>query len=209
MEAVAWDVLLAAGTVFLLGAMSPGPSLMVVLRNTMIGGRKQGVMCAIGHGLGFGLYAGLAVYGLIVVLEEAPAVFAGLQLVGSALLLWYGWSMWHADHERLFNEEAASRAQGFGEGFAIAFFNPKIALFLVAVLAQVLQPDMNLTSKAAVGLLGMLIDTLWYLIVALVLTGTPWLDRLKERATTIHRLTALVLWGFALSVVFQLASTLA
>lgn len=209
MEAVAWDVLLAAGTVFLLGAMSPGPSLMVVLRNTMIGGRKQGVMCAIGHGLGFGLYAGLAVYGLIVVLEVAPAVFAGLQLVGSALLLWYGWSMWHADHERLFNEESASRAQGFGEGFAIAFFNPKIALFLVAVLAQVLQPDMNLTSKAAVGLLGMLIDTLWYLIVALVLTGTPWLDRLKERATTIHRLTALVLWGFALSVVFQLASTLA
>ena len=209
MEAVAWDVLLAAGTVFLLGAMSPGPSLMVVLRNTMIGGRKQGVMCAIGHGLGFGLYAGLAVYGLIVVLEEAPAVFAGLQLVGSALLLWYGWSMWHADHERLFNEDSASRAQGFGEGFAIAFFNPKIALFLVAVLAQVLQPDMNLTSKAAVGLLGMLIDTLWYLIVALVLTGTPWLDRLKERATTIHRLTALVLWGFALSVVFQLASTLA
>ena len=209
MEAVAWDVLLAAGAVFLLGAMSPGPSLMVVLRNTMIGGRKQGVMCAIGHGLGFGLYAALAVYGLIVVLEEAPAVFAGLQLVGSALLLWYGWSMWHADHERLFNEESASRAQGFGEGFAIAFFNPKIALFLVAVLAQVLQPDMNLTSKAAVGLLGMLIDTLWYLIVALVLTGTPWLDRLKERATTIHRLTALVLWGFALSVVFQLASTLA
>jgi len=209
MEAVAWDVLLAAGTVFLLGAMSPGPSLMVVLRNTMIGGRKQGVMCALGHGLGFGLYAGLAVYGLIVVLEEAPAVFAGLQLVGSALLLWYGWSMWHADHERLFNEDSASRAQGFGEGFAIAFFNPKIALFLVAVLAQVLQPDMNLTSKAAVGLLGMLIDTLWYLIVALVLTGTPWLDRLKERATTIHRLTALVLWGFALSVVFQLASTLA
>jgi len=209
MEAVAWDVLLAAGTVFLLGAMSPGPSLMVVLRNTMIGGRKQGVMCALGHGLGFGLYAGLAVYGLIVVLEEAPAVFAGLQLVGSALLLWYGWSMWHADHERLFNEDSASRAQGFGEGFAIAFFNPKIALFLVAVLAQVLQPDMNLTSKAAVGLLGMLIDTLWYLIVALVLTGTPWLDRLKERATTIHRLTALVLWSFALSVVFQLASTLA
>ncbi len=209
MEAVAWDVLLAAGTVFLLGAMSPGPGGMVVVRYTMIGGRKQGVMCAIGHGLGFGLYAGLAVYGLIVVLEEAPAVFAGLQLVGSALLLWYGWSMWHADHERLFNEESASRAQGFGEGFAIAFFNPKIALFLVAVLAQVLQPDMNLTSKAAVGLLGMLIDTLWYLIVALVLTGTPWLDRLKERATTIHRLTALVLWGFALSVVFQLASTLA
>jgi len=206
METVAWDVLLAAGTVFLLGAMSPGPSLLVVLRNTMIGGRRQGVMCAVGHGLGFGLYAGMAVYGLIVLLEEAPAVFTGLQLVGCALLVGYGWSMWHAEHDQLFNDDLGSRAQGFAEGFAIAFFNPKIALFLVAVLAQVLQPDMNLTSKAAVGLLGMTIDTLWYLVVALVLTGTPWLDRLKQRAATIHRLTALVLWGFALSVLVQLIS---
>ena len=74
----------------------------------------------------------------------------------------------------------------------------------MAVLAQVLQPDMNLLSKTAVGLLGMTIDTLWYLLVALVLTGTPWLDRLKHRAALIHRLTALVLWGFALSVLTTL-----
>ncbi|MDP6195536.1 MAG: LysE family translocator [Candidatus Poseidonia sp.] len=200
MEPVAWDVLLAAGTVFFLGAVSPGPSLMVVLRNTMIGGRRQGVMCALGHGLGFGLYAGMAVFGLIVLLEEAPSVFTGLQLIGCALLGWYGWSMWNANHDALFNEDLGSSAQGFAEGFAIAFFNPKIALFLVAVLAQVLQPDMNLMSKAAVGLLGMTIDAVWYMLVALVLTGSTWLDQLKHRAALIHRLTALVLWGFALSV---------
>jgi threonine/homoserine/homoserine lactone efflux protein len=204
MEALAWDVLLGAGTVFALGAISPGPSLMVVLRNTMIGGRRQGVMCALGHGLGFGMYAGMAVFGLIVLLEEAPNVFTALQLIGCVLLGWYGWSMWHANHENLFNEDIGSGAQGFAEGFAIAFFNPKIALFLVAVLAQVLQPDMNLLSKAAVGLLGMTIDAVWYLLVALVLTGTPWLDRLKEKAALIHRITALVLWGFGLSVLFNL-----
>lgn len=203
MDALAWDVLLGAGTVFLLGAVSPGPSLMVVLRNTMIGGRRQGVMCALGHGLGFGIYAGMAVFGLIVLLEEAPNVFTGLQLIGCLLLGWYGWSMWHANHDELFNEDFGSGAQGFAEGFAIAFFNPKIALFLVAVLAQVLQPDMNLLSKAAVGLLGMTIDAVWYLLVALVLTGTPWLDRLKEKAALIHRLTALVLWGFGLSVLLN------
>ena len=104
MDPVAWDVLLAAATVFTLGAISPGPSLMVVLRNTMIGGRRQGVMCALGHGLGFGVYAGLAVFGLIVLLEEAPNVFTGLQLVGCGLLAWYGWSMWNANHDSLFSD---------------------------------------------------------------------------------------------------------
>ena len=49
MDPVAWDVLLAAATVFTLGAISPGPSLMVVLRNTMIGGRRQGVMLSLIH----------------------------------------------------------------------------------------------------------------------------------------------------------------
>ena len=203
MDPVAWDILLAAGTVFLLGAMSPGPSLMVVLRNTMIGGRRQGVACALGHGLGFGLYAGLAAYGLIVLLEEAPTVFTGLQLMGCALLAWYGYSMWTVESEGLFSDDHASKAQGFTEGFAIAFFNPKIALFLVAVLAQVLEPGMSFTSKAAVGLLGMTIDTVWYLVVALLLTGTSWLDRLKQHAVILHRLTAVVLWAFAASVLIQ------
>lgn len=204
MEAVAWDILLAAGTVFFLGAISPGPSLMVVLRNTLIGGRRQGVMCAIGHGLGFGVYAGLAVFGLIVLLEQAPEVFTALQLMGCLLLVWYGWSMWNVEHEHLFDEHQASSRQGFAEGFAIAFFNPKIALFLVAVLAQVLEADMTFASKAAVGLLGMTIDTLWYIVVALMLTGTSRLDVLKSNAQLIHRITALVLWAFAVSVLFRI-----
>ena len=204
MEAIAWDILLAAGAVFFLGAISPGPSLMVVLRNTLIGGRRQGVMCAIGHGLGFGVYAGMAVFGLIVLLEEAPEIFTGLQLLGCLLLVWYGWSMWNVEAEHLFDEDQASGRQGFAEGFAIAFFNPKIALFLVAVLAQVLEADMSFASKAAVGLLGMTIDTLWYIIVALMLTGTSRLDVLKSNAQLIHRITALVLWGFALSVFFRI-----
>ena len=61
-----------------------------------------------------------------------------------------------------------------------------------------------LARDAASRMLGMTIDAVWYLLVALVLTGTPWLDRLKERAALIHRITALVLWGFGLSVLFNL-----
>ena len=55
----------------------------------------------------------------------------------------------------------------------------------------------------------MTIDMVWYLLVALVLTGTSWLDRLKHRAALIHRLTAMVLWGFALSVLRTLWLALA
>ena len=207
MEGLALEAILAAGTFFFLGAISPGPSVMVVIRNTIIGGRSQGVACAIGHGIGFGIYAGSAVFGLIVLLENAPDAFLILQLIGVGLLIWYGYLMWN-DDVNLDDEGEVDpskiKRQGFIEGFSIAFFNPKIALFLVAVPAQVLEPGMGMGTKLAIGLLGMTIDMGWYLIVALALTGTGAVDWLKQRGQLIYRITAVALWVFAASVVLAM-----
>jgi threonine/homoserine/homoserine lactone efflux protein len=161
-------------------------------------------MCAVGHGIGFGLYAGVAIFGLIVLLEEAPAVFLGLQMIGIVLLFWYGWLMWqHADEER--EQTFEGEARGFLEGFSIAFFNPKIALFLVAVLAQVLDAGMTLSTKLVIGFIGMAIDMAWYVLVAVFLTGTPLLEWLRNNGMLVNRTTALVLWGFAISVLGSMA----
>ena len=207
MEGLAWEAIFAAGTFFFLGAISPGPSVMVVIRNTIVGGRSQGVACAIGHGIGFGIYAGSAVFGLIVLLENAPDVFLILQLIGIGLLIWYGYLMWNDDvnlDDKSEIDDSKIRRQGFIEGFSIAFFNPKIALFLVAVLAQVLEPGMGMGTKLAIGLLGMSIDMGWYLIVALALTGTGAVDWLRAKGVLIYRITAVALWLFAASVMFTL-----
>ena len=196
---LAWEAILAASTVFFLGAISPGPSLLMVIRNTIVGGRRRGVLCAVGHGIGFGLYAGVAIFGLIVLLEEAPVVFLGLQWIGIALLIYYGWLMWvHSSDESY--EELEGEARGFLEGFSIAFFNPKIALFLVAVLAQVLESGMSLETKLIIGFIGMGIDMTWYVLVAVFLTGTPLLDWLRANGSIVNRLTAAVLWGFEATV---------
>lgn len=201
---IAWGVLLPAATVFTLGAISPGPSLLVVLRNTLIGGRRRGIACALGHGIGFGMYALCAVFGLIYLLEEHPSIFQILQILGAVLLLYYGYSLWNADSFENGDDALESTHKGWIEGFAIAFFNPKIALFLVAVLAQVLEPNMNLESKIAVGFIGMAIDTSWYLIVALLLTGSNFLELIQRNSREIYRTTAVVLWLFAVSVVWTL-----
>ncbi|MGY8728899.1 MAG: LysE family translocator [Candidatus Poseidoniales archaeon] len=207
MEPLAWEAILAAGLFFVLGATSPGPSLIVVLRNTLIGGRRQGVACAVGHGLGFGIYAGSAVFGLILLLENSPNTFLVLQIIGAVLLVWYGITMWTAKVDALDDVDLKAinhQRQGFTEGFAIAFFNPKIALFLVAVLAQVLKPGMGFETKLAIGVLGMTIDTLWYVLVALVLTGTPILEKLRTNGELVYKATAIALWIFASTVVWSL-----
>ena len=75
--------LIGMSLVCVMGAMSPGPSLAVVLRNTISGGRTQGVMTGIGHGIGFGIYAFIAVMGcqpFFWLIREFSIYYSGLVL---------------------------------------------------------------------------------------------------------------------------------
>ena len=101
-----------------------------------MGGRSQGVACAIGHGIGFGIYAGSAVFGLIVLLENAPDAFLILQLIGVGLLTWYGYLMWNDEvnlDEKQDVDEGKIRRQGFIEGFSIAFLIQKLPVFSCSI----------------------------------------------------------------------------
>ena len=71
MELTVW---LSVATICVLGAMSPGLSLAVVVRNTVHGSPAQGLATAIGHGAGVGVYAFLTAAGLAVVITRSPAL---------------------------------------------------------------------------------------------------------------------------------------
>ena len=70
-----------------MGAISPGPSLAVVIRNTISGGRFQGIMTGIGHGIGIGIYAFMAVMGLSSLLLNNEELFMTFQIAGAILSL--------------------------------------------------------------------------------------------------------------------------
>jgi threonine/homoserine/homoserine lactone efflux protein len=198
---VEWAAIATASILFTLGATSPGPSLAVVIRNTIIGGRARGVSCAIGHGLGFGFYAMAAVFGLVILMETSPEIFTILQLIGVVILIWMGIGLLRSKREEL--EEHESKRQGFMEGFLIAFFNPKIAVFMLAVLATVLEPGMAEETKWALAILGMTIDAVWYVIVALALTTGSLLAWMKEKQVAFHQVTGIMMIGLAIWVIIK------
>ena len=72
--------------VCLVGAMSPGPSLAIVIRNNINFNRISGILTSIGHGLGIGVYATLAVLGLGLILQANQTIFLLIQIVGLILL---------------------------------------------------------------------------------------------------------------------------
>ncbi|OIR17940.1 MAG: hypothetical protein BD935_01910 [Marine Group III euryarchaeote CG-Epi1] len=193
--------LLALSIVCAMGAMSPGPSLAVVLRNTISGGRLQGIMTGIGHGIGFGLYALVAVTGLSALLLAHDSTFLFLQWSGALVLLWLSYNMLTYIPSNANESHEISGRKGFIEGFLISFLNPKILVFLVAVFSQFIDPEMNQMERIIMAILAGLIDTIWYVLVAAVLAGTPLIDTLRSNSVIIDRVIGLVLFFLALALV--------
>lgn len=198
-----YTALLGVSFVCAIGAMSPGPSLAVVLRNTISGGRGQGVMTGVGHGIGFGIYAMLAVTGLSAILLADEAMFEFLQLSGAFILLWLSYNMLTYKPSESTQEHSGNGRRGFVEGFMIAFLNPKILVFLVAVFSQFLDPEMSNFERLVMAFLAGLIDTVWYVLVAAVLSGTSVIDKLRKNSLYVDRTIGMILLFLALLLIVK------
>ncbi len=188
-----FTALLGLSFVCAMGAMSPGPSLAVVIRNTISGGRTQGIMTGVGHGIGFGIYAMLAVTGLSAILVADESKFELLQLSGAFVLLWLSYNMLTYVPSEGVKEHQSSGRKGFVEGFLISFLNPKILVFLVAVFSQFIDPEMSQFDRIVMALIAGIIDTVWYVLVAAVLSGTIFIDKLRGNSTLVDRFIGSVL----------------
>ena len=193
----------AAAVMFILGATSPGPSLAVVLRNTMIGGRGRGLACAVGHGIGFGFYAVSVVFGLVIIMENNPDVFTIMQIIGGLFLLYLGIEMMRAEAKEI--EHSQGKREGFVECFFIAFLNPKIAVFMLAVLSSVLDPSMSSDTKWFIAIMGATIDTIWYVLVALLLSNSTILTKIQNNQKILNQITGLLMIGLAIWTAYRLS----
>lgn len=193
--------ILALSFVCAVGAMSPGPSLAVVLRNTISGGRLQGIMTGVGHGLGFGIYALIAVTGLSALLLAHDSLFLLLQWGGALVLLWLSYNMLTYIPSESVEVHEISGRKGFIEGFLISFLNPKILVFLVAIFSQFIDSEMSQTDRLVMAILAGIIDTTWYVLVAAVLAGTSLINVLRSNSVIIDRTIGLILSLLVLALV--------
>ena len=86
-------VLAIAGAITL-GAMSPGPSFLMVARTSIAASRADGLAAALGMGVGGVAFAVMALAGLHVVLIAVPWLYVVLKVAGGAYLIYIGWMIW-------------------------------------------------------------------------------------------------------------------
>lgn len=133
--------------------VSPGMSTALVLRNTAEGGRRAGVVTAIGIAGGNASWALAAGAGVAAVLSQAPGALTAVRLAGALCLVWLGArslaKAWALARAGVGNGAAAAltpharKPRAFvmlGEGLVTNLLNPAIPVFYVGSVPQFIAP---------------------------------------------------------------------
>jgi len=175
--------------VCLLGAMSPGPSMVVVINNAIFKNRFNGILTALGHGFGIGVYALFAVLGIGLIIETNIFIFNGIQSLSIFFLFYLGIQSIKNNSKLDFKtNEITSGIKSFLQGLTISILNPKIFIWFVAIYSQFMSGDNNLSLNISLVLIACIVDTLWYIILVNFVTLKKVFEFAKNKSNLMQKI---------------------
>ena len=147
---------LAFAVVMLLGQFSPGPDMLLLLKNAVNRDLRAGLWTVAGIATGLSVHTTLALTGLAVVFNQSPLAGRVLGIAGGIYLGWLAWQLLRSVFRSgpgTSPDPAASPAvalsprAAFAQGLITNLLNPKAAVFLLSVLAAGIERDPSVTRK--------------------------------------------------------------
>ena len=192
--------------VCLLGAMSPGPSLALIIRNSINYNRTSGIIASIAHGLGICVYATLTVIVLEFILRKSETIFFVIQICGSLFLIILGLIFIFKKNNENQNDTYQIHSSSFAQGFIIAIINPKILIWFTAIYSQFIDINSTFLNKTILVLTPSIIDAIWYSLVSILVTGYGLKEILNNKKFMIQKIIGILLIIIAFSLVYSLIS---
>ena len=195
----------------LLGAMSPGPSLAVIVNLSLSQGRIVGLIAAVSHGLMIGLFAFATAFGLVVIVERNPLIFNTVQIAGCVFLIWMAVKLLFTTANREIVSVVTAQSSKWlaaRDGLLIALVNPKIIIFFSALFSQFVDASSQLWEKTLLALIAGTVDMLWYMLIAVVISNSSsnetGLNAYKKYGQWLDKLFAVVLLVIAIGFIIQI-----
>tara|TARA_B100001248_G_scaffold59056_1_gene40222 strand:+ start:42488 stop:43090 length:603 start_codon:yes stop_codon:yes gene_type:complete len=164
------DILIIISVCFL-GAITPGPSLLIILGITINKGRKEAIKACIGHALGICFYAFIVVMGLAILIEEFNKIFILVQKIGCIFIIYLGIIFLNSSDD-IENTNKTIHVNSFVSGLAIAILNPKVIIFFSSIFSQFI--DYNITFEKIIIFtsIATLIDFIVYSLIVIFIALT-------------------------------------
>ncbi len=137
------QILVIVGITFLV-MISPGPDMVLVLRNTLLGGRFGGLLTSLGVLTGNLVHITYCVVGIGWIISQSILAFTALKYAAAGYLIYLGIMSFRSDATSLSTSTVTMRRHNrtwFVQGFVNNILNPKGTLFYLGVFTIVITPD--------------------------------------------------------------------
>jgi threonine/homoserine/homoserine lactone efflux protein len=180
-------------TAAVLLAIAPGPGMLYVLARSLAGGKREGILSALGTFLGGMVHILAAALGVSIILAKSAVAFATVKYVGAAYLCFLGVQMIREVRREKANPENAIQRDvrrdpqparnPLWQGVATEVLNPKTALFFLSFIPQFVNRGAGhvFLQFVALGTISVAMNTTADLIVIMV--AGPLGERTRASAT--------------------------
>jgi threonine/homoserine/homoserine lactone efflux protein len=198
-----WQGFAVITVVHLLAAASPGPDFAFVTRQSLVYGRRAGLLASVGIALGLAIHIVYSAAGLAAVIAHSAQWMTIIKLVGGCYLLYLGIRGLLSKPTSKVVSGAEARTVSdqpwriVAGGFLCNAFNPKAPIYFLALFTVVLSPDLPVAWLVIYGTWLMILQWLWFSLVATVFAHRVVRDRLQSLGHWIDRTfgLAMVLLG--------------
>jgi threonine/homoserine/homoserine lactone efflux protein len=165
--------MIAQLTSFLLASilltLAPGPDIIFVLSQSIVGGFKRGFIIALGLVSGIIFHTTLLAFGVSTLLNIYPDVLWALQLIGAAYLVYLAYQVYKAPSNLQIETTPKLKHHLYTKGLLMNMINPKVSLFFLAFFPSFLwDNDQNVIVQFySLGFVFMLQALLIFSLVAL------------------------------------------
>lgn len=209
-------ILATLAAVHWVALMSPGPDFALVVQNASRYGRQTGLFIALGLSCGILLHSIFSLTGVSFLVQQHPALFAALQLLGGSYLLYLGIGALRGAFQ---SEESSgtknksqyllsNKRQAFSRGFMTNILNPKALVFFVSLMSSLVPATMSLAGKGAALFILWSLSLLWFSLLAWLLSSARLQKKLHQASKYIDGACGILFSLIGLTILWTTLSSL-
>lgn len=201
-----WISIISIMSALLLGAMSPGPSFVIVARNSVLLSRSDGAATALGMGVGGIVFCSMALAGLYSLLASVEWLYIAAKFVGALYLFHIAWQIWRGSLKPLeLVTELADRERNFLKSFwmglSTQLSNPKTAIVYGSIFVALLPKNFPFWCYPLLSVMTFLVEAGWYTVVALVFSSSRPKEIYLKAKSIVDRTAALTIGALGVKLI--------
>lgn len=190
-----WQQFLLIASAHLLAVMSPGPDFAIVMRQSLVFGKRFAIITSLGIGLAIFVHVAYAVLGVGLLIQSTEWLFKLIQLAGAGYLIYIGYGAIRSQADTSSAKQVGDTTKSvmtdgkaFRQGFVTNVLNPKATLFFLSLFTTLVDATTPIIIQGFYGVWMAIVTAAWFVFLSYILTSKAvrgffnqfgyWIDRI-------------------------------